>query len=145
SPTRATASRLPPPMGEAALLPAPLRRCLADPSAAALPWRAIAPGIRQIPLLPRTDDGGNAHLLKIAAKTALPHHGHHGREYTLVLSGAFQDCSERFARGDVAEVEADRVHRPITDSQDCLCLVVTEGPLRYMGIIPRLMQPFTGF
>ncbi|WP_377811586.1 ChrR family anti-sigma-E factor (plasmid) [Azospirillum sp. A29] len=110
-----------------------------------LSWQRLAPGVRRVELLPRTASGGAAQLLRIAPGTALPHHGHGGLELTVVLSGHFADELGRYGPGDLAEVDGDTNHQPIADShRDCICLIATDAPLRFTGLMGRLMQPFIG-
>ncbi len=156
APTAAPAQATPPPPPPfsapaeteraALLLPSPLKAALPMTGTAdsGLPWRTLAPGIKQIPVLPRTGAGGNARLFKVAPHKSLPKHGHSGREYTLVLRGSFSDAVGCFTVGDVAEVEESTVHNPVVEETECICLIVTEGPLRYRGMIGRLLQPLTG-
>jgi putative transcriptional regulator len=63
-------------------------------------------------------------------------------ELTLVLQGAFRDEAQRFARGDIEiATEADE-HTPVAiGDEDCICLAVTDAPLRFNAMIPRLLQP----
>lgn len=123
-------------------LPGPLGDYL-DADLANLPWRRMAPGIHQVPVVQRGRAG--ARLLRIAPSTALPPHSHAGQELTLVLDGAYEDDTGRFATGDLAEKDDSDHHRPVTDpSGDCICLVATEAPLRFSGLVPRLMQPLIG-
>ncbi|QFS81278.1 Anti-sigma-E factor ChrR [Roseivivax sp. THAF40] len=105
-------------------------------------WRSVGRGVKQA-ILPMTDDTATARLLYIPAGTAVPDHSHHGTEITVVLQGAFTDEDGRFARGDV-EVASDEVdHTPVADiSEDCICLAVTDAPLRFKGWLPRIAQPF---
>jgi putative transcriptional regulator len=127
----------------AASLPGPLRSYV--PSLETLSWQRLAPGVRRVELLPRTSSGGAAQLLRIAPGTALPHHGHGGLELTVVLSGHFADELGRYGPGDLAEVDGDTNHQPIADShRDCICLIATDAPLRFTGLMGRLMQPFIG-
>ncbi|QCG92821.1 transcriptional regulator [Azospirillum sp. TSA2s] len=127
----------------AASLPGPLRSYV--PSLETLSWQRLAPGVRRVELLPRTSSGGAAQLLRIALGTALPHHGHGGLELTVVLSGHFADELGRYGPGDLAEVDGDTNHQPIADShRDCICLIATDAPLRFTGLMGRLMQPFIG-
>jgi putative transcriptional regulator len=129
-------------------MPAPLARYVArhtagatDRSLVAMPWRPLWPGVRQIDLLSRNSRGANLRLLRIAPGGAMPLHGHNGAELTLVLEGSFADESGRFTRGDVAEVDEDTKHRPIIDgSEECICLIATDAPLRFRGIFGRIMQ-----
>ncbi len=127
-------------------LPAPLRPYV--PRAAeldGLAWQRLAPGVRRVELMPRSASGGAAQLLRIAPGTALPHHGHGGLELTVVLSGHFADELGRYGPGDLAEVDGDTDHQPIADShRDCICLIATDAPLRFTGLMGRLMQPFIG-
>ena len=127
----------------AASLPRPLRAYV--PSLDGLSWQRLAPGVRRVELLPRTASGGAAQLLRIAPGTALPHHGHGGLELTVVLSGHFADELGRYGPGDLAEADGDTNHQPIADShRDCVCLIATDAPLRFTGLMGRLMQPFIG-
>lgn len=103
-----------------------------------LPWRRIAPGVRQL----RFDEvAGDLYLLRIAPGTCLPHHGHGGSEMTLVLSGSYSDELGRFTPGNLSDLDGDTEHQPIADrNEDCICLVATDAPLRFKGLIPRLFQ-----
>lgn len=104
-------------------------------------WRPLGMGVKQA-ILPTSSDA-SARLLYIPAGTALPDHGHKGMELTLVLQGAFSDDDGYFARGDIEVADTHVDHTPVADiSEDCICLAVTDAPLRFKGLIPRLAQPF---
>jgi len=121
-------------------LPEPLRSCLGG-SLSTLPWRRIGP-IGQVALLPQ-HPGLTTRLLSIRAGTAMPSHTHAGTEMTLVLRGAFSDETGHYLRGDVAEADDEVDHRPVADEgEDCLCLAVTDAPLRLTGKLGRLVNPF---
>lgn len=108
-------------------------------------WRRLAPGIRQVEVVPRDRRGGSVRLFRIAPGSVMPHHGHRGIELTLVLSGSYTDELGRFGRGDFAETDGDTHHQPVADAgADCVCLIATEAPLRFRDLIPRLMQPLFG-
>lgn len=122
------------------LFPEPLRAYVGG-DAEAVRWRPVGGGVRQA-ILP-TASGASARLLYIPGGTAVPDHGHRGTELTLVLQGAFRDETDRFARGDVETADEALEHTPIAESGDpCICLAVTDAPLRFNGLIPRLLQPF---
>lgn len=105
----------------------------------AIRWRAVGMGVKQA-ILP-TDKDASARLLFIPAGAAMPDHGHHGTEMTMVLQGAFHDEDDYFARGDVEIADPDLHHTPVADmSADCICLAVTDAPLRFDGIIPKIAQ-----
>ena len=90
-----------------------------------------------------TNDSGQARLLKIPAGRPVPEHGHNGRELTLVLAGSFNDKVGEFVRGDVEDVDQEIVHRPVATSvEECICLAVTESPLKFRSLLPKLAQHF---
>lgn len=121
-------------------LPAPLRGYIGG-DLDAVRWRPVGMGVKQA-ILP-TSKGATARLLSIPAGTAMPDHSHHGTEMTLVLKGAFQDEDDYFARGDIEIADSDVQHIPVADiHEDCICLAVTDAPLRFTGILPRILQKF---
>jgi putative transcriptional regulator len=80
--------------------------------------------------------------LCIPAGQAVPDHGHRGLELTLVLQGAFRDDKDRFGPGDVEIADEADQHKPVAEAGcDCVCLAATDAPLRFRGIMPRLLQP----
>lgn len=118
---------------DAGSLPAPLREML---EAAHPRW--LAPGVRQAILLRQAE--GTLRLLRVRPGRALPRHGHHGTELTLVLAGAFADERGRYGPGDLAEADEGVDHRPVAEgADDCVCLVATVGRLRFLGMFGGLM------
>ncbi|MDQ0320735.1 putative transcriptional regulator [Pararhizobium capsulatum DSM 1112] len=132
-----------PSLAPAPVLPEPLRSYLGG-DVMDLKWRTLGRGAYHIPI--RTEDGEtNVRLLRIPAGKPVPEHSHGGRELTLVLSGSFQDSGELFARGDIEEADATLTHQPIaTPGEDCICLAVTDAPLRFKSMLLRLVQPLLG-
>ena len=123
------------------VLPQPLRY-YAGGDAAELPWRTLGGGIRQMALKTR-GTGATARLLSIGAGQRVPEHGHRGAELTLVLAGALYDRDAWYRRGDVDAADSSVVHRPAAGPErDCICLAVTDAPLKFPALIPRLLQPF---
>ena len=123
-----------------AVLPAPLQDYVGG-TVKDIRWRSIGMGVKQV-ILPTTKDA-TARLLFIPAGAAVPDHGHNGMELTMVLQGAFSDEVDRFARGDVEIADEDLEHTPVADiSEDCICLAVTDAPLKFNKLMPRLFQPF---
>jgi putative transcriptional regulator len=122
------------------LFPAPLRDYIGG-DLDSVRWRPVGLGVRQA-ILP-TSGEASARLLFIPAGAAVPDHGHRGTELTMVLQGAFSDETDRFARGDVETADEALNHMPVADiSADCICLAVTDAPLRFNTLLPRLIQPF---
>lgn len=122
------------------VLPGPLRDYVGG-DLDAIKWRPVGMGVKQA-ILPTSRDA-SARLLFIPAGAAVPDHSHNGIEMTMVLQGAFSDEDDRFARGDVEIADQSVHHTPVADiSEDCICLAVTDAPLRFSGLIPRIAQPF---
>jgi putative transcriptional regulator len=120
---------------EAAAVPLGLRD-------ARLRW--LAPGLRHAVLL-RGPTDGTLRLLRVRPGTALPRHAHRGTELTLVLEGAFSDETGRYGPGDLAEVEGETSHRPVAEQgADCVCLIATEGRLRFGGLLGTLFGAAAG-
>jgi len=129
--------------GEAPTLPQPLRD-YAGGDVGSLKWRRLGSSAFHIPLVAKRG-APTARLLRIPAGTAVPEHGHNGLELTMVLAGSFMDDGARFARGDVETADTDLEHQPVAEAGvDCICLAVTDAPLRFRGPIARLVQPFIG-
>ncbi|MEX0349422.1 MAG: ChrR family anti-sigma-E factor [Paracoccaceae bacterium] len=122
------------------VLPAPLRDYVGG-GVSDIKWKPVGMGVKQA-ILP-TSSAASARLLFIPAGAAVPDHGHKGVELTMVLQGAFSDEVDRFARGDVEIADEDLEHMPVADiSADCICLAVTDAPLKFNSLIPKLVQPF---
>lgn len=108
----------------------------------ALAWRRLIGGLRQAEL-PFSTATHKASLLRIAGGRGIPHHTHRGDEYILVLDGAFSDEFGHYARGDVAIFNETVTHHPVADADNaCLCLMVTEGPVRLTSWWGRFINPF---
>lgn len=123
-----------------ARLPEPLRSYVGG-DIDSLRWRSLGRGASQIHIK-TADSGTKVRLLRIPAGKPVPEHGHGGRELTLVLSGQFRDGDAVFARGDIEDADGDLTHQPIaTPEADCICLAVTDAPLRFRSWLVRAVQP----
>lgn len=108
-----------------------------------LRWRTLAPGVQRIRA--HGIAGGQLFLLRIAAGKKLPVHSHQGNELTLVLKGAYDDVLGHFGPGDIADLDGDTEHQPITaPGEPCVCLAATDAPLRFSGAVARALQPLFG-
>ncbi len=106
-------------------------------------WRRLGPGVWDHNL--QLTGAGRLRLLKVSPGRSVPEHGHGGAELTLVLRGSFHDETGRYVRGDVADLDETVEHKPITDSEaECICLIASEQPERFHGLIARLLQPLHG-
>ena len=124
-------------------LPRPLARHVGKPIEA-LAWRRMIPGLQFFPLPLQGIE--KAYLLRIKPGRAMPRHTHGGNEMTLVLRGCYTDRRGEFRPGDVAIVDPAVDHRPVAGGiEDCICLAVTDAPLRLTGPVGRLFRPFVRF
>lgn len=127
------------PLRAAGVFPAPLADYVGG-DLSAVRWQRLGGGVRQA-ILPTGRDA-SARLLYIPGGVAVPDHGHHGTELTLVLQGAFADDVARFDRGDIEIADQELEHTPVAlAGQDCICLAASDARLRFRGMIPRLAQP----
>ncbi|MEM7023371.1 MAG: ChrR family anti-sigma-E factor [Pseudomonadota bacterium] len=121
-------------------VPQPLREYLGT-TLDDLPWRRLGP-VSEVRLLPDFAPI-TTRLLKIRPGTAMPSHTHGGQELTLVLKGGFVDGTGHYLRGDVAEVGSEVDHQPVADDDEiCICLAVTDAPLRLTSRFGRMLNPF---
>ena len=105
-----------------------------------LRWRMIGPGIHYV-RADRVEDG-HLMLLRTAPGRSVPMHTHGGSELTLILRGAYRDAIGHFAPGDVADLDSEVEHQPVTvPGVPCICVAATDAPLRFSGWMARLLQP----
>ncbi len=124
-------------------LPEPLRSYIGG-DIEKLGWRFIAPGMKSV-LLRKRSDGTKLWMLRAKPGMKIPSHSHSGTEMTLVLQGAFSHEGGRFGRGDMENVDDDLEHQPVIEKgEECICLVLTEGPLHFNSRLVRLIQPLIG-
>ncbi|WP_340149181.1 ChrR family anti-sigma-E factor [uncultured Sneathiella sp.] len=112
-----------------------------------IPWRTLVPGVSHFPLPwePAPGEKGTLRLLKIAPGKTIPEHSHSGQEVTLILRGSYIDELGRFQAGDFADLDGTTNHQPVADtSEDCICLIATDAPLKFSGFFSRLLQPVFG-
>lgn len=125
------------------VLPEPLRGYLGG-DLDGLPWKRLAPRIQQIQIA-TADERSQARLLRFQSGLRVPSHGHNGRELTLVLAGSLCDRDSVLYRGDIAESDERTEHQPYAGpGEDCICLAVTDAPLRFKSMFARLLQPLFG-
>jgi putative transcriptional regulator len=122
------------------VLPMPLRAYVGG-DIDTIKWRPLGRGAAQM-LLPTADPTTQVRLLRIPAGKPVPEHSHGGRELTLVLAGSFRDGELLFGPGDIEDADGSILHTPTaTPEADCICLAVTDAPLRFSSWIVRLIQP----
>lgn len=125
-----------------ATLPEPLRSYLGG-DLDTLKWRSMGTA-KQI-IIRTNDNETQARLLRIGAGTPVPEHTHGGRELTLVLTGRFRDEVDSFGPGDLEDADGSLTHQPVADpEEDCICLAITDAPLKFRSRLMRIIQPFLG-
>ncbi|EPE96223.1 ChrR family anti-sigma-E factor [Rhizobium grahamii] len=108
--------------------------------AGGLKWRFLGRGAAQM-IVPTEDETTTVRLLKIPAGQPVPEHSHRGTELTLVLDGSFTDEVSTFGPGDVEIADGTLTHTPrATEGKDCICLAVTDAPLKFSSLHMRLFQ-----
>jgi putative transcriptional regulator len=108
-----------------------------------IPWRTKMPGYKECSL--GVVDGCEVNLLWIRPGRKMPDHTHEGSEITLVLDGAFSDANGRYARGDIALADEDVDHSPVAENdRPCICLAITDAPLRLTGSYRQIFSDFIG-
>lgn len=108
-------------------------------------WRMMGPGMRQCKLA-EGENGEKLWLLKAKGGTVMPVHGHRGTEMTLVLRGSYHVGDDHYTPGliEIAGPEIED-HQPMIDEgEECICLVVTDAPIKLHSLVGRMVQPFIG-
>lgn len=119
-------------------LPASLHPYFGD-SLNALRWRWMAPGVHCI----RAAGMPSLILLRIAPGKCLPMHSHGQSELTQILRGSYNDALGLFAPGDVADLDEDVEHQPVTaPGVPCICVSALDAPLKFSGWLARKIQRF---
>jgi len=109
-----------------------------------LKWRLMGPGMSNVRLWTGPNDE-RLWLLRARGGIVVPAHGHNGDEWTLVLKGAYTAAETHFAAGDIETADQDIVHQPEMDEdEECICLVLTTGLIRFKSPIARMLQPLIG-
>ena len=112
-----------------------------------LKWKSLVPGVAVHDILGdrKTKDGDRLYLLRAKGGMRMPDHGHNGEEWTLILTGSYRIGDKRFSRGDLHIEDETEIHSPhIDEGEDCICLVMTQGPLKMQGWLPKVVQKVVG-
>jgi len=124
-------------------VPSPLQQYIgADYDA--LPWRQIVDGLAHYPI--PTKGKTRARLIRAEPGAAVSTHTHRGEEWTLVLTGSYTDATGHYACGDVQSTTPALTHEPAADPGPvCINLAVTDAPLIFKGLLPKLVGKLHGF
>lgn len=109
-------------------------------------WKKYVPGVEGFELkMGCKRSTSKARFMRFDPAFKSPHHSHAGREITLVLDGAFDDETGRYGRGDLLVIDNEEQHHTpqACPTDGCVCMVVTNAPIRLKGIA-SLLNPFLG-
>lgn len=123
-----------------AVLPRPVAAAVGVPFEE-IRWRFRMPGVSECVI----DLGGpeRVSLLRVRPGAGVPAHTHTADEATLVLKGTLCDGDRRYGRGAVALATPEDDHHPYAgEGEDCICLTVLEGGVRFTGRFGRALNLF---
>ncbi len=114
--------------------------CLSDPRQ----WSNVTRGFATMSLrLCPAPTQKRLRLVKLEPRSAAPPHSHPGTEVTVVLQGSFSDQTGKYRKGDIIIISDPRlVHQPTASDEGCVCLTLTEAPLRFQDPFQRFMNAF---
>jgi len=110
-------------------------------------WGSLVPGVAVHDVLGnrRYEQGDRLYLLKAKGGMKMPDHSHNGEEWSLILTGSYSVGDKTYARGDLHIEDETVTHAPhINEGEDCICLVMTQGPLVMKSWIPKIVQRIVG-
>jgi putative transcriptional regulator len=146
----ATMARLAEPAPPAALAPAldeASRRIVPPPlrpyvgrGLASLKWRRRTWSLEEAQLDCRVR-GYRFSLIRLPPKSWFPHHEHLGQEFTLVLSGSYDDAHGHYGVGDLEFADGALKHSLKSD-EGCICAVALDAGVRFTGLFGALVNPF---
>lgn len=104
-------------------------------------WQMLSPALR-VSRIPVGEERYELALHKIKAGGKVPEHDHKGLEVTVVLQGSFSDGDGIYQEGDFLVRQPGEQHRPTaSQNESCICLSVSEAPIRLTGTFNRFMNP----
>ena len=107
-----------------------------------LPWQRI--GLKMWKAtIPMDDPGYELEILKFSPFAKIPQHTHDGNEFTLVLQGDFHDHQDSYCEGEFITQNHSHEHQPKAGRNGCICLAVTDAPLKFTGTLGPLLNWFT--
>lgn len=106
-----------------------------------LPWKNVTRNISRAKIL-MDFPGYDVELFKFSPHAKIPKHTHCGREFTFVLEGDFSDNQGQYQRGAFIEQNQAHEHQPVAGSNGCICLAVTDAPLKFTGALGPFINWF---
>lgn len=88
------------------------------------------------------DDVFQVEIIKLLPNAKIPKHTHSGKEFTLVLQGDFSDHQGIYKSGEFIEQDASNQHQPVAGLSGCVCLAITDAPLKFTGTFGPVINWF---
>jgi len=107
-----------------------------------LEWENMSLGIQRAKF-EHYEQGYKVEVLKFPPHAKIPRHTHKGNEFTVVLEGDFSDEIGCFKSGDFIHLNATNDHKPIAGAQGCICLAVSDAPVKFTGAFGPFLNLFT--
>ncbi len=110
-------------------------------------WKTMVPGVSVYDVLGnrRYETGDRLYLLRVKGGMQMPEHSHRGEEWSLILTGQYSVGDKTYSRGDLHIEDERETHAPyINEGEDCICLIMTQGPLVMKNFLPKVVQKIVG-
>lgn len=107
-------------------------------------WQKLSSKISTVEL-ELYDVSFKVNLLRFSAKTKIPKHTHLGKEFTFVIEGDFKDHKGTHTAGDFIACDGSDEHSPVAGDTGCVCLAITEAPLKFTGILGPLLNRYASY
>jgi putative transcriptional regulator len=89
------------------------------------------------------DEKFQLEVLKFAPYAKIPKHTHEGEEITQILQGAFSDQDGEYQAGEFLIRNSQHEHQPVAGPEGCICVAVTNAPLKFTGLLGPILNFFT--
>jgi len=109
-------------------------------------WRSRLPGISTHDVIGKPNgEGDRLFFLKVKPGFTIWDHSHSGDEWVLVLKGSYVSGGKLYDVGAL-HIENEGTQHALTASndQDCVCLVMTQGPVKMHSRLGKILSPIVG-
>tara|TARA_R110002096_G_scaffold379_17_gene2406 strand:- start:5290 stop:5997 length:708 start_codon:yes stop_codon:yes gene_type:complete len=107
-------------------------------------WQKLSSKISSVSL-DLYDPSFKVSLLRFSANVKIPKHTHLGKEFTYVIEGDFNDHKGKHNAGDFIMCDSSDEHKPIVGTSGCVCLAITDAPLRFTGVLGPIFNRYASY
>jgi len=107
-------------------------------------WQKLSSKISSV-ALELYDPSFKVNLLRFSPHTKIPKHTHLGKEFTYVIKGDFKDHKGKHNAGDFIACDGSDEHKPIVGTSGCVCLAITDAPLRFTGLLGPIFNRYASY